>query len=173
MDASKVAAMAVAMLCLAAAPALAEGHGGGEKAGGGDAEPPLHGGETLLSSDVKTATDVMRIAVMRAVIPGASEKVGCRIQMISTNDTTHRVNLRVLLSTFDAKGDLVDTWLVPTGELEPGEEFMKVNSCHGGRKMKIARDNKYGWPVSCDVDGEAVAPCPVSLKLKSSMEILE
>jgi hypothetical protein len=163
---------ALAALCLAAGPAL--GSGGGDKKGGSDdGDPPPHGGEALLGSDIKTSTDVVRMAILRAVVPGTSEKVGCRMQIISTNDTTHRVNVRILLRTYDARGELVDTWLVPTGELQPGEEFMKVNSCRGGRKMKIARDNKYGWPVTCDVDGEPAAPCPVSLKIRSSMDIME
>ena len=104
--------------------------------------------------------------------PGMSDKRGCRMQVSFINTSKASVNVRVLVNTFDSTKQPADTNLVPSGDLAPGKSVMRLFSCIPAETVEASRDNQYGWPVTCDINGTEQSPCPVMFHFSSTLEII-
>ena len=115
--------------------------------------------------------DTLHLTIMQVFFPGLPERAGCRMQVIARNDGTSRVSMRALVNTFDEAKGAVDTWLVPTGDLKPGEEVLRVYSCRTAHDVAVSEASPYGWPQTCTVNGADTSPCPLTLKVSTSISL--
>ena len=122
--------------------------------------------ETMMGS----GSERLHLTVEQVFFPGLSERVGCRMQISARNDTGTPVSLRLLVNGFDDSKAVVDTWLVPTGDLKPGEEVMRIYSCVAGHEFAVSEASPYGWPQTCVVDGNTMSPCPLGLAVTTIIQ---
>lgn len=115
----------------------------------------------------------MKLSVQQVFNPGMSDKRGCRMQIYFMNASKAKLNVRVLVTTYDSQKHPADTNLVPSGDLDPGQSVMRLFSCIPAETVEAARDNEYAWPNACDVNGAEQSPCPVAIHFTSTLSIIE
>lgn len=115
----------------------------------------------------------MKVMVQEVFNPGMSDKRGCRLQISFMNQSKVKLNLRMLITTYDSLQQPADTNLVPSGDLEPGQSVMRLFSCKPAETVEAARDNEYAWPNTCDVNGVEQAPCPVAIHFSATLGIID
>lgn len=125
----------------------------------------------VLAPNVAGHVDPVRLTIVQVVYPGVSDRFACRMQVRALNEGTSSVNFSALLQTYDRDKKPLDSWLIPTGDLAPGQEVLRTYTCHQAASLEISRDTEYGWPVKCEVDGQEASPCPVELHVTSSMAL--
>ncbi len=134
---------------------------------GAPRDSTLH--EVMLQPSVPPTGDAIRVTVVMASFPGLSERASCRMQVTSANQGAARLSTRVLLKTVNDKGDTINSWLVPTGDLKPGEESLRTYSCKAPESLVLVRGNPFAWPQTCSVDGIDTLPCPVALRMQTNL----
>lgn len=110
--------------------------------------------------------------------PGMSDKRGCRLQIYMTNTSKVKINMRAVLTTFmtsegSSQPEISDVEMVPTADLAPGQQVMRLYSCKPADTVQVTRDNTYTWPNVCDINGEEQSPCPVELHFSSTLNVIE
>ena len=145
--------------------------------------PAWAGHKTIDTSNLKKQLDLppgvygesfdVRLVVQQVYNPGMSDKRGCRLQVFFENQAKAKINLRVLINTYDTKAALLDTNLVPSGELDGGQQVMRLLSCSPAQMVEVSRESSYGWPQVCDIDGVEQSPCPIAVHFSSTMGIVE
>ena len=86
--------------------------------------------------------------------------------------------MRTLLTTYmtsegSPQPDVADVEMVPTADLLPGQQIMRLYSCKPAELIEVTRDNSYTWPNVCEINGEEQSPCPVELHFSSTMNIID
>jgi len=152
---------ALVMVAATAWAAAAASHGANDEA-------TAH--EVVMASALGPSSDSLHLSIVQVFFPGLSERVGCRMQVIARNDSHTHISMRALVNTFDDDKAAVDAWLVPTGDLKPGEEVMRIYSCHTAHEAVVSEASPYGWPQVCFIDGKEMSPCPLTLRVVSSLE---
>lgn len=134
---------------------------------------PTPGGirEEDLVPNMTGAAQQVRLSVVQVFFPGVPDRFACRMQVRAINDSHARVSFRALLQTFDSDKAALDSWLIPTGQLDPGQEVLRSYSCRQATSIEVSRVTAYGWPTTCEVDGEEASPCPIELHLTSSLAL--
>lgn len=155
----KIVAVAVGLAL--AFPALA-------KASPGDSRPARDGASTAAPA----GQDRVRITVSLISFPGVPERSACRMLFRAVNETAVPVEMAALLHTYDTYRADQNSWLVPTGTMQPGQQIERLYSCKGASFLSLDQRSDHGWPRSCAVAGEVRTPCPVALKLDSNLQIL-
>ena len=122
-----------------------------------------------MNSALGPSSDTLELSITQVFFPGMSEKTGCRMQITARNRSPSRINMRALVNTFDGAKEAVDTWLVPTGELKPGEEVLRIYSCRTAHVAAVSEASPYAWPQTCNVDGANASPCPVTLHVSMTI----
>ena len=120
----------------------------------------------------------LKMAVQIVYNPGMSDKRGCRLQIYMTNTSKVKINMRTLLTTYmtsegSPQPDVADVEMVPTADLLPGQQIMRLYSCKPAELIEVTRDNSYTWPNVCEINGEEQSPCPVELHFSSTMNIID
>jgi hypothetical protein len=157
------AGLVAATACLAAAAAMANRPNGGN---GGDL------GEAILTAaSPAEAEGPIRITAVQVFFPGVPERFACRMQLTVANEGDRVISLRTLLTTRDGDNQLVNSWLVPSGILAPGEAVERIYSCKQADRLTVSRESPHGWPTVCVVGGEEVSPCPVALRISTSLRL--
>ena len=113
----------------------------------------------------------MRLSIEQVFFPGVPDRTACRMQIRVYNDSRSTINLRLLIQTSNVEKEPQDSWLVPAGDLKPGEEVLRLFSCRPSVAVDVMRNSDYGWPITCRIDGDDVVPCPVNIKFHSSLAI--
>ncbi|MBC7905531.1 MAG: hypothetical protein H7Y60_02130 [Rhodospirillaceae bacterium] len=114
----------------------------------------------------------LRILITQVNFPGVSERSACRIVIRAINEGRETVAAHTLVHTFDTDKDELNTWMVPTGTLAPGQTSERLYSCKIAQYMVLDRDNMTGWPGRCTINGEERSPCPLSLSLEANLNVI-
>jgi len=125
--------------------------------------------DVVMTSALGPSSDTLVLSITQVFFPGMSERTGCRMQITARNQSSSRISMRALVNTFDSAKEAVDTWLVPTGDLKPGEEVLRIYSCRTAHDATVSEASPYAWPQTCVIDGAATSPCPVTLHVSSSI----
>lgn len=115
----------------------------------------------------------IRISVSVISFPGVPEHAACRMLFRATNETGSPMEMATLLHTYDGYQSDLNSWLVPTGTILPGQQVERLYSCKSASFLTIDQKSDLGWPTTCVVAGERKSPCPVALKLDSNLPLLK
>ena len=118
-----------------------------------------------VSISAPAGADRVRISVSVVSYPGVPERASCRMLFRAVNDSGTQVELATQLHTFDTYKKDLNSWLVPTGAMAPGQAVERVYSCKSASFVALDQQSDYGWPRTCMVKGETVTPCPIALKV--------
>lgn len=127
--------------------------------------------EVTLAPSVPPSDDAVHLTIIEVNFPGLSERSACRLQVLAVNEGGNRIGLRTLLATFSEANGLINNWLVPTGDLDPGGQSLRTYSCKIASTLKVSKESTFGWPHVCDINGNQVSPCPVALKISSNLPL--
>lgn len=116
---------------------------------------------------VSTSAGQSRIHIIVTVVsyPGVPERSACRLLYKAVNQSREEVELSTQLTTFDSEKMDLNTWLVPTGAMKPGQSVERLYSCKTASFITLDQKTDYGWPRSCRVNGEKLTPCTVPVKI--------
>lgn len=115
----------------------------------------------------------LRINVIQVNYPGVPERSACRLLVRATNEGDQKIGAHALIRTFDTYKASLNSWLVPTGELAPGQTVERIYSCKMAQSLVLDQGTGSGWPGRCTVDGTEVSPCPAALHLETNVQILK
>lgn len=115
----------------------------------------------------------LRIIVTQVNYPGVPERSACRFLVRAVNESKQKIGAHALLRTFDSYNASLNTWLVPTGELSPGQTTERIYSCKMAQSMVLDLTSASGWPGRCTIDGTEHSPCPATLQLESNLLIVK
>lgn len=130
---------------------------------------PDAGHMEVLAPNVGGDKQAVRLSIVQVFFPGVPDRFACRMQVRAWNQSADHINVSTLLKTFDTDKAPLDSWLIPTGDLAPGQEVLRTYSCRQASSIEVSRTSEYGWPTTCVVNGEATTPCPVELHVTSSL----
>jgi hypothetical protein len=136
--------------------------------------PDVDGGAVrveVLAPNTASRPEPVRLSIVQVFFPGVADRFACRMQVRALNQSTSSVNFSALLKTYDEGKVALDSWLIPTGELAPGQEVLRTYSCRQAASVEISRKSEFGWPTKCEVDGREASPCPIELHVTSSMPL--
>ncbi len=127
--------------------------------------------EEVLGPNTSAPPEPVRLSVVQVFFPGVAERFSCRMEVRALNQGSTSVSFSALLKTYDDGKAALDSWLIPTGELAPGQEVLRTYSCHQAASIEVSRQSAYGWPTKCEVDGREASPCPIELHVVSSLSL--
>lgn len=114
----------------------------------------------------------LKISVTLVNYPGVPDRAACRFTVRATNQGREKMAAYALLHTFNADKEAVNTWMVPTGELQPGESSEKLYSCKTAQYLQVDRQSLSGWPGRCEINGEERMPCPLTVGLEANLNLI-
>lgn len=115
----------------------------------------------------------LKIVLTQISYPGVPERSACRFLVRATNDGSQRIGVHALLRTYDTYQAALNTWLVPTGELAPGQSVERIYSCKLAQSLVLDQGTAGGWPGRCTIDGEERSPCPATLTVETNLQLLK
>lgn len=153
-----VSALLVALPALAfAAPHTSPGEGGGL--------PVVH-------VSAPAGQPSVHIVVTLINYPGVPERSACRMLYKAVNRSGDDIELSTQLHTFDSLKSDLNSWLIPTGSMKPGQAVERLYSCKTPSFIALDQKSDYGWPRSCRVNGEKMTPCPVPVKIDFNLPLM-
>ena len=111
----------------------------------------------------------LKITLTQVNFPGVPERSACRFLVRASNDGSQRIGVHALVRTFDSYQSVLNTWLIPTGDLMPGQTVERIYSCKMAQGLILDQASASGWPGRCTIDGEERSPCPASLVLETNL----
>lgn len=114
----------------------------------------------------------LKIYVTQVYYAGLPDRAACRFVVRAINRTNGHLAAYTLLKTFDGDKAALNTWMVPTGDLAPGETSEKQYSCKTAQYLEVDRQSASGWPGRCELNGKEVTPCPLSVGVEANLHVL-
>lgn len=114
----------------------------------------------------------LKIVVNQVMYPGVPDRAACRFVIRAVNSGSATVSTYALLRTLDGEKAELNTWMVPTGSLAPGQASERLYSCRNARYLVLDQQTLEGWPGRCMVNGEERSPCPLTLALEANLNIV-
>lgn len=114
----------------------------------------------------------LKITVTQVMYPGVPDRAACRFVVRAVNSGSATVSAYTLMRTLDGEKAELNTWMVPTGPLAPGQASEKLYSCKTAQYLVLDKQTLGGWPGRCLVNGEERSPCPLSLALEANLNII-
>lgn len=114
----------------------------------------------------------LKIVISQVYYPGVPDRVACRFTVRAINQGHERVAAYALLRTLNSDKEIVNTWMVPTGDLAPGESSERLYSCKTAQYLQVDRKSMSGWPGRCEVNGEEQSPCPLIVGLEANLNLI-
>lgn len=114
----------------------------------------------------------LKITVSQVMYPGVPERAACRFVVRAVNSGDATVSTYALMRTLDAEKAELNSWMVPTGPLAPGQASEKLYSCKSAQYLVLDQRTLGGWPGRCMVNGEERSPCPLTLALEANLHII-
>ncbi len=166
--------LTVLLMTLAALPALAAGKkegSGGESHGAMWVSLP--GPREVVVQPPQASESLGTVAVIATMWAG-SGSAKCRVNFVIENFSSATVALGFIGRTFGAKDELVDNWVVSVTTLAPNARTGRLFSCTlGATQFTLVPIAGYDWPpAKCVKSGEEAEPCPLTLKLNSTVPIV-
>ncbi|HSV28071.1 MAG TPA: hypothetical protein VLL76_00895, partial [Candidatus Omnitrophota bacterium] len=115
------------------------------------AQEANNGKPPLVSISAPAGQDRVRISVSLVSYPGVPERASCRMLFKATNESRDNVELSTQLHTFNTYKTDLNSWLVPTGTLKPGQTVERLYSCKAASFITLDQGSDYGWPRTCFV----------------------
>lgn len=115
----------------------------------------------------------LKIVLTQVNYPGVPERSACRFLVRAINESDQRLGAHALLRTFDTYQSSLNAWLVPTGDLAPGQSVERIYSCKMAQSIILDQGTAGGWPGRCTVNGEERSPCPATLVIESNLPLLK
>lgn len=114
----------------------------------------------------------LKISVTQVMYPGVPDRAACRFVVRAVNSGSVTVSAYALMHTLDGEKAELNTWMVPTGPLAPGQASEKLYSCKTAQYLVLDKQTLGGWPGRCLVNGEERSPCPLTLALEANLNII-
>lgn len=114
----------------------------------------------------------LKIIVTQVMYPGVPDRAACRFVVRAVNNGSATVSAYALMRTLDGAKAEVNTWMVPTGALAPGQASERLYSCKSAHYLVLDQQTLGGWPGRCTVNGEERSPCPLTLALEANLNIV-
>lgn len=114
----------------------------------------------------------LKITVTQVMYPGVPDRAACRFVVRAVNSGSATVSTYALMRTLDGEKAELNTWMVPTGPLAPGQASEKLYSCKTAQYLVLDKQTLGGWPGRCLVNGEERSPCPLTLALEANLNII-
>lgn len=114
----------------------------------------------------------LRIIITQVNYPGVPDRASCRFVVRAVNQGHERIATHALLRTFNGDKEVLNTWMVPTGELAPGQSSERLYSCKTAQYLQIDRQSLNGWPGRCEINGEERTPCPLSVGVEANLNLI-
>ncbi|NFV78903.1 hypothetical protein [Magnetospirillum aberrantis] len=167
----KAVLVMISALSLAAlAPAATASSGSGDK----EAPPAIAIQQARLQPPaiVTDRVEGLKITVTQVMYPGVPDRAACRFVVRSVNSGSATISTYALMRTLDREKSELNTWMVPTGALAPGQASERLYSCKTAQYLVLDQESLGGWPGRCIVNGEERAPCPLTLALEANLNIV-
>ncbi|HTH15323.1 MAG TPA: hypothetical protein VL974_01610 [Magnetospirillum sp.] len=147
------------------------------KGGGGEKKelPPsiaVQHADLLPPSIISDRIDGLKITITQVMYPGVPDRAACRFIVRAYNGSRNTVSAHALLRTLDGDKAEINTWMVPTGSLAPGDSSEKLYSCRNAQYLVIDKQALSSWPGRCFVNGEERSPCPLTVALDANLNIV-
>lgn len=114
----------------------------------------------------------LKITVTQVMYPGVPDRAACRFVVRAVNSGGATVSTYALMRTLDAEKAELNSWMVPTGPLAPGQASEKLYSCKSAQYLVLDKKPLGGWPGRCTVNGQERSPCPLTLALEANLNII-
>ncbi|MCR6631421.1 MAG: hypothetical protein NVV74_15995 [Magnetospirillum sp.] len=114
----------------------------------------------------------LKITITQVMYPGVPDRAACRFVVRAYNDGPATVSAYALLHTLDGDKGELNSWMVPTGALAPGQASERLYSCKTAQFLVLDQQSMGGWPGRCTVNGEERTPCPLTLGLEANLNII-
>lgn len=114
----------------------------------------------------------LKISVTQVMYPGVPDRAACRFVVRAVNSGSATVSAYTLMHTLDGEKAELNTWMIPTGPLAPGQASEKLYSCKTAQYLVLDKQTLGGWPGRCMVNGEERSPCPLTLALEANLNII-
>ncbi len=114
----------------------------------------------------------LKISVTQVHFPGVPDRASCRFVVRAVNSGQATLSTYALMRTLDGDKAELNTWMVPTGALAPGEASERLYSCKHAQYLVLDQQSLDGWPGRCMVNGEERSPCPLTLALEANLNII-
>lgn len=114
----------------------------------------------------------LRIIITQVNFPGVPDRSACRFVVRAINEGRETVAAHTLLHTYDGTKDALNTWMVPTGTLAPGQSAERLYSCKTAQFLVLDRQSMTGWPGRCTINGEERSPCPLTLAVEANLNLI-
>jgi hypothetical protein len=111
----------------------------------------------------------LKVSLTQVNFPGVPERSACRLMVRASNEGSQRIAVHALVRTFNSAQASLNTWLIPTGDLAPGQSVERIYSCKMAQEMTLDQASASGWPGRCTIDGEERSPCPATLVLETNL----
>lgn len=115
----------------------------------------------------------LKIIVSLVNHPGVPDRVSCRFVVRTVNEGRERVAAYALLHTFNGAKSEMNSWMVPTGDLAPGQSAERLYSCKSAQYLVLDQTSIGGWPGRCVVNGEERSPCPLTVALEANLNFMD
>lgn len=147
------------------------------KGGGGTAKelPPsiaVQHAQLLPPATIRDRIDGLKITITQVMYPGVPDRAACRFVVRAYNGGRDTVSAYALLRTLDGEKSELNTWMVPTGQLAPGDTSEKLYSCRNAQYLVIDKQALSSWPGKCTINGEERSPCPLTVALDANLNII-
>lgn len=162
---------ALAVATLAVGPTTATASSGGKEK---EAPPAI----TVQRADLQPPPVItdrvggLKITVTQVMYPGVPDRSACRFVVRSVNTGAATISTYALMRTLDGEKSELNTWMVPTGALAPGQASERLYSCKMAQYLVLDQQSLGGWPGRCMVNGEERSPCPLTLALEANLNIV-
>ncbi|HLO77576.1 MAG TPA: hypothetical protein VK196_14055 [Magnetospirillum sp.] len=114
----------------------------------------------------------LKITATQVMYPGVPDRAACRFVVRSVNRGTATISTYALLQILDGEKAELNTWMVPTGPLAPGQASERLYSCKTAQYLVLDQQSLSGWPGRCMVNGEERSPCPLTLTLEANLNLI-
>lgn len=137
--------------------------------------PPSIAIQRTSMEPLSTATERiggLRIIITQVNFPGVPDRSACRFTFRAINEGHETVAAHTLLRTFDTTKGELNVWMVPTGDLAPGQSAERLYSCKTAQYLTLDRETMGGWPGRCTINGQERSPCPLTLSVEANLNLL-
>ncbi|WP_148207270.1 hypothetical protein [Paramagnetospirillum magneticum] len=170
--------VAALLVGLAASPALAGGKKEGSGSGsGGESQgamwSSLPGPREVVVAPPQIS-DSLGVVSVNATMWAGSGSAKCRVNFTVENYSSANVALGFVARTFGTKDEVVDNWVVTVATLPPNGRTGRLFSCTlGAVELMLIPTSGYDWPpAKCIKGAEEAEPCPLTLKINSTVPII-
>lgn len=129
--------------------------------------------DVLLTPKHAAVTGEVVVSLQRTFAGGSIDKNSCRMMITIENWTPQMVGFFGQFNTYDNKKEITDVWFVAAAGLAAGKNTRRIFSCEAiSQSVALFDRSPDGWPSRCEVNGVAMNPCGVPVRVISNLRVL-